>query len=151
MSAFRILNPAVRGCKICDTLIQTAQADVLGHSTVQAARFCFLFRQSILQHHCNLDVMLFCDRRKSKDCVCSLRDFQACSERRILTQQLTCMQSVKKSSERSLPAAPSLNELPVAILFSLCSITAIVMLPLQGLWASNRDIALLGTTLIFLA
>ena len=61
------------------------------------------------------------------------------------------MQSVKKSSERSLPVAPSLNELPAAILFSLFSVTAIVMLPLQGLWDSNRDIVLLGITLLSLA
>ena len=151
MSAVRILNPTVRRCKICDTLIQTGQVDLLARNAVQTARLCFSFRQSILQHHCNPDVKHFCDRRKSKDRVCSPRDFQACSERRILTQQLTCMQSVKKSSERSLPVAPSLNELPVAILLSLCSITAIVMLPLQGLWDSNRDIALLGITLISLA
>ena len=83
-------------------------------------------------------------------CVCLYRE-ESLRSREAGPQQLTCMQSVKKSSERSLPAAPSLNELPVAILFSLCSITAIVMLPLQGLWDSNRDIALLGITLISLA
>jgi hypothetical protein len=71
MSAVRILNPTVRRCKICDTLIQTGQVDLLARNAVQTARFCFLFRQSILQHHCNLDVKHFCNRRKSKDRVCS--------------------------------------------------------------------------------
>ena len=61
------------------------------------------------------------------------------------------MPSVTESGERSLPAAPALKELPAAIVLSLCSIGAIVLVPLQGIWDSDSGITWLCVTLFSLA
>lgn len=50
------------------------------------------------------------------------------------------MPSVTESGERSLPAPPVLKELPAAIVLSLCSIGAIVLVPLRGIWDSDSGI-----------
>ena len=61
------------------------------------------------------------------------------------------MPPVKKPSERTLPVAPALKELPTAFAFTLCSTVALVMLPLRDTWDSSLGIALVVTILISLA